>query len=150
MKGVLLVNLGSPEHNDLDSVKKFLKQFLNDKFVIDLPKFIRNILVNFFIVPFRSKKTLKAYNLIWTNSKSPIIKNTETIGTKLQEIISIPVEVAMRYQKPTIEKALKKLSVKGCKEITAIPLYPHYAMSSTLTVIESFKRVLTKSFSGLL
>ena len=75
MKGVLLINLGSPEHNDLDSVKKFLREFLNDKFVINLPKFIRNFIVNLIIVPFRSTKTLKAYNSIWINRESPIIRN---------------------------------------------------------------------------
>ena len=149
MKGVLLINLGSPEHNNLASVKKFLREFLNDKFVINLPKFIRNLIVNLFIIPFRSKKTLKAYNSIWINTKSPIIKNTESIGTKLEKLISAPVEIAMRYQKPTIEKALKKLSVNGCNEITAIPLYPHYAMSSSLTTIDRIKELNVKLGTNL-
>tara|TARA_Y100000590_G_scaffold62422_2_gene66755 strand:+ start:1085 stop:2092 length:1008 start_codon:yes stop_codon:yes gene_type:complete len=135
MKGVLLINLGSPEHNDLKSVKKFLKEFLNDKFVINLPTFIRNFIVNFIIVPFRSRKTLKAYNSIWTEKESPIIRNTNKIGANLKKIIPMQVEVAMRYQKPSIEDALKRLSESGCEEVTAIPLYPHYAMSSSLTTI---------------
>ena len=144
MKGVLLINLGSPKHNDLDSVKKFLREFLNDKFVINLPKFIRNFIVNLIIVPFRSTKTLKAYNSIWINKVSPIVSNTESIGKKLQELLSIPVEVAMRYQEPKIEMALKKLSINGCNEITAIPLYPHYAMSSSLTTINHIKELNVK------
>ena len=144
MKGVLLINLGSPENNDLDSVKKFLREFLNDKFVINLPKFIRNFIVNLIIVPFRSTKTLKAYKSIWVNKESPIIRNTQSIGKKLQNLVSIPVEVAMRYQKPTIGGALKKLSINGCNEITAIPLYPHYAMSSSLTTINHINELNVK------
>ena len=144
MKGVLLINLGSPENNDLGSVKKFLREFLNDKFVINLPKFIRNFIVNLIIVPFRSTKTLKAYKSISVNKESPIIRNTQSIGKKLQNLVSIPVEVAMRYQKPTIGGALKKLSINGCNEITAIPLYPHYAMSSSLTTINRINELNVK------
>ena len=141
MKGVLLINLGSPEHKDINSVRSFLKEFLNDKFVIHLPSFLRKFIVNLIIIPFRSSKTLKAYSAIWTKKESPIITNSKEIGKKLQDLISLPVEVAMRYQKPTISKALKKLSQSGCKEITAIPLYPHYAMSSSLTTINRIKEL---------
>ncbi len=139
MKGILLINLGSPRHNNLKSVKKFLKEFLNDKFVINLPKPLRSFIVNFIVVPFRSPKTLKAYRSIWSDKESPIIKNTRSIGIKLQDLVSKPVEISMRYQKPSIESALVKLSDKGCDEITAIPLYPHYAMSSSLTSINKIR-----------
>ena len=108
MKGVLLVNLGSPDDLNLSSIQKFLKEFLSDSYVVDLPKPIRKILVNFIIVPFRSKKTKKAYESIWTEDGSPLKINTKLIAQKLDDKISCPVEVAMRYQNPSNQALLLK------------------------------------------
>ena len=142
MRGVLLVNLGSPDDLNLSSIKKFLKEFLSDNYVVDLPKLIQKILVNFIIVPFRSKKTKKAYESIWTEGGSPLIINTKLIAQKLHDKIGCPVEVAMRYQNPSIKSCLIKLKEKGCSEIIVVPLYPHYAESTSLTTQVEVERVM--------
>ena len=144
MKGVLLINLGSPENLEISSIKKYLKEFLSDEYVLDLPKFLRNILVNFIIVPFRSPKTKEAYESIWTENGSPLIINTKLISKKLEEKIQKPVETSMRYQKPSIEEGIKNLIKRGCNEIIAVPLYPHYAQSTSLTTELEVKRLINK------
>ena len=133
MKGVLLINLGTPDNLELISVKKYLKEFLSDGYVVDIPTIIRKILVNLIIVPFRSRKTQEAYKSIWTKKGSPLIINTNLIKERLDQKIEYPVEMAMRYQNPSIEKGLISLKEKGCKEIIVLPLYPHYAEATSLT-----------------
>ena len=133
MKGILLINLGTPDNLELSSIKKYLKEFLSDDYVVDLPKLIQKILVNFIIVPFRSKKTQEAYKSIWTKDGSPLIINTSLIKQKLIDRTDYPVEMAMRYQNPSIEKALSSLKKRGCKEVIVLPLYPHYAEATFLT-----------------
>ena len=144
MKGVLIINLGTPDNLELPSVKKYLKEFLSDSYVVDIPTIIRKILVNFIIVPFRSIKTQEAYKSIWTKNGSPLIINTNLIKEKLDQKIEYPVEMAMRYQNPSIEKGLISLEEKGCKEIIVLPLYPHYAEATSLTTKLKVKDVKDK------
>ena len=144
MKGVLIINLGTPDNLELPSVKKYLKEFLSDSYVVDIPTIIRKILVNFIIVPFRSRKTQDAYKSIWTKNGSPLIINTNLIKEKLDQKIEYPVEMAMRYQNPSIEKGLISLEEKGCKEIIVLPLYPHYAEATSLTTKLKVKDVKDK------
>ena len=144
MKGVLIINLGTPDNLELPSVKKYLKEFLSDSYVVDIPTIIRKILVNFIIVPFRSRKTQEAYKSIWTKNGSPLIINTNLIKEKLDQKIEYPVEMAMRYQNPSIEKGLISLEEKGCKEIIVLPLYPHYAEATSLTTKLKVKDVKDK------
>ena len=145
MKGILLVNLGSPKNLEDNSVKEYLGEFLSDDLVVDYPKWIQQILVNWIIVPNRYKKTQKAYSKIWTDEGSPLINNTIELGRHLAEESSLQIEVAMRYQQPLIEEGLNSLVNKGCSSIQVIPLYPHYAISSTLTtknkVIEAAQNI---------
>ena len=144
MKGVLIINLGTPDNLELPSVKKYLKEFLYDSYVVDIPTIIRKIIVNFIIVPFRSRKTQEAYKSIWTKNGSPLIINTNLIKEKLDQKIEYPVEMAMRYQNPSIEKGLISLEEKGCKEIIVLPLYPHYAEATSLTTKLKVKDVKDK------
>tara|TARA_B100001769_G_scaffold262531_1_gene245038 strand:+ start:379 stop:1314 length:936 start_codon:yes stop_codon:yes gene_type:complete len=144
MKGILIINLGTPDNLELTSVKKYLKEFLSDSYVVDIPTIIRKILVNFIIVPFRSRKTQEAYKSIWTKKGSPLIINTNLIKEKLDQKIEYPVEMAMRYQNPSIEKGLISLEEKGCKEIIVLPLYPHYAEATSLTTKLKVKDVKDK------
>ena len=144
MKGILIINLGTPDNLELPSVKKYLKEFLSDSYVVDIPTIIRKILVNFIIVPFRSRKTQEAYKSIWTKNGSPLIINTNLIKEKLDQKIEYPVEMAMRYQNPSIEKGLISLEEKGCKEIIVLPLYPHYAEATSLTTKLKVKDVKDK------
>jgi ferrochelatase len=142
MHGILLINLGSPDDTKLSSIKSYLKEFLMDEYVIDIPKIIRNLLVNWIIVPFRSRGTQKAYSSIWTDEGSPLILNTIKTAKKLEERLGTPVECAMRYKNPSIESALKSLSKKGCTTLKVIPLYPHYAMATSLTTELEVKKVV--------
>ncbi len=144
MKGILIINLGTPDNLELPSIKKYLKEFLSDSYVVDIPTIIRKILVNFIIVPFRSRKTQDAYKSIWTKNGSPLIINTNLIKEKLDQKIEYPVEMAMRYQNPSIEKGLISLEEKGCKEIIVLPLYPHYAEATSLTTKLKVKDVKDK------
>ena len=143
MKGILLVNLGSPKNLEDKSIKEYLREFLSDDLVIDYPKWIQQVLVNWIIVPNRYKKTQEAHSKIWTEEGSPLINNTIELGRHLAEESSLQVETAMRYQEPSIDEGLKSLINKGCSSIQVIPLYPHYAISSSLTtknkVIEAAK-----------
>ena len=133
MKGILLINLGSPKDLDDKSIKEFLIEFLSDDLVIDYPKIIQQALVRGIIVPFRYKNTQAAYEEIWSATGSPLIEMSKKVSKKLEEKTSIPVEIGMRYQEPSIEQGLKSLLNKGCNKIKVIPLYPHYAISTTLT-----------------
>ena len=143
MKAILLVNLGSPRDLKLSSIKEYLTEFLTDDNVIDLPKIIQKILVKNIIVPFRSKKTQEAYNSIWKKDGSPLIINTKSLAKKLSDKTNYSVEIAMRYQYPSIKQAVEKLINKGCKEIIAVPLYPHYAQSTIFTTENKIKEIST-------
>ena len=143
MKAILLVNLGSRRDLKLSSIKEYLMEFLTDDNVIDLPKIIQKILVRNIIVPFRSKKTQEAYSSIWKKDGSPLIINTNSLAKKISEKTNYSVEMAMRYQHPSIKHAIEKLINKGCNEIIAVPLYPHYAQSTILTTENKIKEIST-------
>ena len=149
MKGILLVNLGSPKDLEENSIKEYLKEFLSDDLVVDYPKIIQQILINWIIVPNRYKKTQKAYSKIWTENGSPLINNTKELGLSLAKESCLPVEVAMRYQEPSIKDALTALQDKGCTSIKAIPLYPHYAISTTLTTQKKILDVAKNIDNGM-
>ena len=144
MKGILLINLGSPKDLELDSIKNYLKEFLSDDLVIDYPKLLQQILVNWIIIPSRYKNTREAYSEIWTENGSPLIYDTLVLGEKVNAKSNTPVEVSMRYQFPSIKQGLMKLKEKGCTEIFVVPLYPHYAMSTVLTTEREVKRIESK------
>ncbi|WP_066013090.1 ferrochelatase [Endozoicomonas atrinae] len=142
-RGVLLVNLGSPDSTSVEDVRNYLNEFLMDKHVIDLPWVIRRLILSLFILPSRPARSAEAYRAIWTEQGSPLIVNSEKFTEKLRERTTIPVELAMRYGKPDMAEALKKLSQQpGIEEILLFPLYPHYAMSSVKTVIERTKSLM--------
>lgn len=144
--GVLLINLGTPDSPNTSDVRKYLTQFLNDPRVIDINPIGRFILVNGIIVPFRSSKSAKLYQKIWTKEGSPLlvnsIKQKELLQKQLGE--NFFVELGMRYQSPSLESAINKLKAANVAEIIAIPLYPQYATSSTTSSIEETNRVLKK------
>tara|TARA_B100001093_G_scaffold434237_1_gene431631 strand:+ start:4316 stop:5314 length:999 start_codon:yes stop_codon:yes gene_type:complete len=141
MKGILLINLGSPKDLELSSIKDYLKEFLSDDLVIDYPKILQQILVNWIIIPSRYKNTREAYSEIWTDQGSPLINSTLNLGKEISSRTEIPVEVAMRYQYPSIKEGLINLEKRGCSDIFVVPLYPHYAMSTTLTTENEVNRV---------
>lgn len=135
MKGVLLVNLGSPESPTAKDVKPYLDEFLMDERVIDVPNILRNILVRGIILQTRPKKSAKAYAKIWWDEGSPLIVISERFAAKLKAHTEMPVALGMRYGTITIKNALEELKNKGVDEVLVVPLYPHYAMSSFETVV---------------
>lgn len=134
MKGVLLVNLGSPESPTAKDVKPYLDEFLMDKYVIDVPFLLRALLVRGIILQTRPKKSAEAYARIWTSEGSPLIVLSKKMHQKVQKLVDIPVALAMRYGTMTIEKGLQELKDKGVTDVMLLALYPQYAMASTTTI----------------
>ena len=134
-KGILLVNLGSPDAPTKKAVRPYLDEFLMDKRVIDLPLLLRNLLVRGIILNTRPGRSAKAYSKIWWEEGSPLIVISERFQQKLQEKTSIPVALGMRYGSMSIKKALEELAAQEVTEVLLVPLYPHYAMSSYETVV---------------
>ena len=145
-KGIILINLGSPESTKVSDVKKYLNQFLMDERVIDKPWLLRALLVKGIIVPFRAPKSAEAYETIWIDEGSPLIVYTKHLQEALQIEIEEPVEIAMRYGNPTPGVAFEALlkNNPGMKEVVVLPLYPHYAMSSYETAVEYVKEFYQK------
>ena len=116
MKGVLLVNLGSPDSTDPKDVKKYLGEFLMDERVIDVPRWARILLVRGIVLNTRPKKSAAAYAKIWWDEGSPLIVLSERLQKKVQEKVNIPVALAMRYGSMTLKKDYKNSSIKGVQK----------------------------------
>ncbi|WP_443945933.1 ferrochelatase [Pedobacter sp. AW1-32] len=145
-KGILLVNLGTPDSPSVPDVKKYLDQFLMDERVIDIPKFNRTLLVKGAIVPFRSPKTAKLYSEIWDENGSPLLHYSKLQAKMLQEKLGdeYHVELAMRYQNPSVSAALANLKAGLVESIQVIPLFPQYASASTGSVIQLVMELVGK------
>jgi ferrochelatase len=144
-RAILLANLGSPDSTSVEDVRRYLNQFLMDPYVIQLPWVLRRLIVSLFVLPKRPKDSAEAYQSVWLDDGSPLIVLSEQLKAALQEKMTMPVEVAMRYGKPDIESQLLKLAKQdGIEEILFIPLYPHYAESTVATSIELAKEVLRR------
>jgi ferrochelatase len=145
-KGVLLVNLGTPDSTRVKDVRKYLGQFLMDERVIDIPAPLRFLLVKGIIVPFRSPKTAKLYREIWDENGSPLFHYSKIQAAMLQEKLGeeYHVELAMRYQNPSVESALKKLKDALVDSIKVIPLFPQYASATSGSVIQLVMELVGK------
>src|ERR1035441_4399763 len=142
-KAILLVNLGSPDSPSVPDVRRYLNEFLMDGRVIDTPWLVRRFVVGMILIN-RPKESAHAYEKIWTKEGSPLVVTSRHVQALLQKRVSVPVELAMRYQNPSIESAVKKLSERGVNELLLIPLFPHYAMSSYETAVVRVKGVAAK------
>ena len=142
-RGILLMNLGSPDSTEVKDVKKYLDQFLMDGRVIDYPYLFRLLLVKGIITPTRSPKSAEAYKTIWRKEGSPLVVLTKQLREALQQRVEEPVEVAMRYGNPSPKAGFDALLKRdpGIREVIALPLYPHYAMSSYETAVEYAKEI---------
>src|SRR5690606_13259268 len=151
MKGVLLVNLGSPESPTPKDVKPYLDEFLMDKYVIDYPYLFRVFLVRGIIIGLRKRaeKSAEAYQQIWWDEGSPLIVLSERLHKKVQAKTDIPIALAMRYGKPSIKTGLQELHQKGVTDVLVLPLYPQYAMATTLTIVEMANKVQKEHFKGM-
>jgi len=134
-RGVLLVNLGSPDSPEPKDVKTYLGEFLMDERVIDVPLWARTLLVKGIILNTRPKASAAAYKKIWWEEGSPLIVISERVKNKIQKQVDCPVALAMRYGSMTIKKGLQELVDKGVNEVYLIPLYPQFAMATTETIL---------------
>ena len=146
MKGVLLVNLGSPESPTAKDVKPYLDEFLMDKYVIDVPFLLRALLVRGIILQTRPKKSAAAYAKIWWEEGSPLVVISKRMQKKVQAKIDIPVALAMRYGSMSILKGLQELHDKGVNDVMLFPLYPQHAMASTTTILVLAEELRKKHF----
>jgi protoporphyrin/coproporphyrin ferrochelatase len=146
-KGVLLVNLGTPDDPSRGAVYRYLKQFLLDPRVIDYPWLPRNLLVRGIIAPFRSGSSSKLYKILWTEEGSPLKVYGERVKEGVQEILGSDyvVELAMRYQNPSIGYALKRLEEQNVSEIIVFPMFPQYASATTGSIHDEVMRYLRQN-----
>jgi ferrochelatase len=148
-KGVLLINLGTPDSTSWWDIRKYLKEFLSDRRVIEINPILWQIILNLFILTLRPSKTAHAYKKIWRkeSNESPLLYFTRCQAHKLKEKIGserIVVDFAMRYGNPSIESKLNSLKNLGCENIIILPLYPQYAAPTTATVCDEVYRSLMK------
>ena len=136
-RAVLLVNLGSPASPSAPDVRRYLREFLGDERVLDMPAFLRWILLEGVILRTRPKHSAKAYAKIWTKEGSPLVRTSESVREKLAALLGddTPVFAAMRYGQPSIASVVSLLEAQGVEELLLFPQYPHYAMSSWETVV---------------
>lgn len=146
MKGVLLVNLGSPKSTDPKDVKEYLDEFLMDERVIDVPWLLRAFIVKGIILNTRPKKSAEAYEKIWWDEGSPLIVLSERLQEKIDARTSVPIALAMRYGEPSLETGLRELVEKGVDEILLLPLYPQFAMATTETIVVLAEELKRKFF----
>ncbi|HWI92032.1 MAG TPA: ferrochelatase [Flavisolibacter sp.] len=137
-RAIVLMNLGSPDSTSVKDVKKYLDEFLMDERVIDKPWLFRALLVKGIIVPFRAPKSAEAYKTIWTEKGSPLIVISKQLRDALKKEVEEPVAIAMRYGNPSPRDAFNELVEKNpdLEEVIAVPMYPHYAMSSYETAVD--------------
>ncbi|MBE0468464.1 MAG: ferrochelatase [Methyloprofundus sp.] len=140
-KGILIVNLGSPEKLTVRAVRKFLRQFLGDPRVVNLPRLLWWVILNFFVLPFRPQKSKAAYAEVWTERGSPLTyltqDLTDKVATHYQQDSDVTVAMAMSYSPPSLTTQLHKLQKAQCEQITIVPLYPQYSSTTTASVFDA-------------
>ena len=147
--GVLIINLGTPDSTSWFDIRKYLKEFLSDRRVIEVNPVIWQIILNVFILNLRPSKTAKAYKEIWMKEEnmSPLLYYTKKQAEKISKLISkenLIVDFAMRYGNPSIKSKIIKLHDNGCENLVILPLYPQYAAATTATVCDEVYRTLMK------
>lgn len=150
-KGVLLVNLGTPDAPEPAALRRYLKEFLSDHRVVEIPRPIWLAILHLFILPFRSKSSAKLYQSVWTDEGSPLLAITKRQGAALQKAAdeklgegALPVVIGMRYGNPSIKSALDELAAQNVRDITVLPLYPQYCAATTGSTFDEVANVLRK------
>ncbi len=147
--GVLIINLGTPDSTNWIDIRKYLKEFLSDRRVIEVNPILWKLILNIFILNFRPSKTAKAYKEIWMKEEnmSPLLYYTQKQTEKISDSLSnanLTIDFAMRYGNPSIKSRIKKLHDDGCENLVILPLYPQYAAATTATVCDEVYRTLMK------
>ena len=144
--GVLLIQLGTPDSPSVPDVRKYLREFLNDARVIDIPWIARKILVNLIIVPFRAPKSAKIYRKLWTDNGSPLLYYSVSLQNKIQKIMgeNYEIELAMRYQSPSMDDVLEKMRRRNYDRILILPLFPQYASATSGSAADKAMKIIKK------
>ncbi len=145
--GVLLANLGTPDEPTASAVHRYLKQFLTDERVIDLPRWKWLPILNCLILPKRAKRVAKNYQSVWTEQGSPLLTISKQQQQKLQQYFDrqqqrITVEIGMTYGNPSVQSAVEKLTAQQVDKIIVLPLYPQYSSTTTASVLDAFAQAL--------
>lgn len=143
-RGVLLVNLGTPEAPERKPVARFLREFLSDPRVVDLPRFLWLPLLNLVIIPFRAGRSAAAYREIWWPEGSPLLVLTQRLAGRLAALLAdtARVEVGMRYQEPSIHSGLQRLRTAGVEEVVVLPMYPQFSYTTTASIYDAVDEAL--------
>lgn len=136
--GLLLLNLGTPSGTETADLRAYLRQFLSDPRVVDIPGWQRWLVLNLFILPRRPQKSAALYKKIWTDRGSPLLFHTQDLAQKVRDRLGseVVVEIAMRYGEPSMESALERMAGLGLDRIVLFPLYPQYASATTGSTLE--------------
>ena len=138
-KGILLLNLGTPDSPKVRDVRRFLAEFLTDPLVIELPAPLRFLLVHGVILPFRPKRSAAAYEKIWTDRGSPLRYHGEDLAAKVEQQTGRKTAIGMRYGNPSVASALESLTAAGVRAVHVVPLFPQYSEAAWVTVVETTK-----------
>ncbi len=142
--GVLLTNIGTPDHPTPSAVRRYLKQFLQDPRVVELSRWIWLPILYGFILPFRSKKSAALYQKVWTQNGSPLLYHSLQLTEALAKQLNIPIALGMHYGQPSIATALEKLKKENVEKIIILPLYPQYSAATTASTFDAVARILRK------
>ena len=148
--GVLLVNLGTPEQPTPKALRAYLKEFLSDNRVVEIPKLIWWMILNLIILPFRSKRSAKAYQSIWQSEGSPLLINTQALTNKVKQQFEqqnkdeFIIDVAMRYGTPSIDEKIQLLQQQGARKLLVLPLYPQYSATTTASTFDAVAQSFRK------
>lgn len=144
-QGVLLVNLGTPDEATAPAVKQFLSQFLHDKRVVDMTRWLWCPILHGVILPIRAPKVAKLYQSVWTEEGSPLMVYSKRQAEKLKQLVDMPVELGMTYGNPSLQTGVESLLSQGVEEVIVLPLYPQYSGTTTAAVSDG----LTKAFQNI-
>jgi ferrochelatase len=143
--GVLLVNLGTPDEASVPAIKRFLSQFLHDKRVVDMSRWLWCPLLHGIILPIRAPKVTKLYQHVWMKDGSPLMVYSQRQRDALEQTLNLPVELGMTYGNPSLISGLERLKARGAESIIVLPLYPQYSATTTAAVFDGIAKALAKS-----
>jgi len=148
--GIVLMNIGTPASTSVRDVREYLRQFLGDDRVVDIPKFIKFILLNLVVLPFRPKKSAEAYARIWDEQRgSPLLFHSEDLAVKLRGLLGerYSIELGMQFGEPSVYSAMKRFRQTGVDRIVVVPMFPQYASSTTGSAVEIVYKEAAKLYS---
>lgn len=148
-KGVLLINVGSPDSAEEKDVKKYLREFLMNPLVLDYPPLFRKSLVELYLLPKRIPKLKEGYKKIWWTDGSPLNVISNRLKTKLHQKTKIPIALGMQYGNPSIFSAIQELQNQGVNEILVLPMYPQYTLSTIWSAADKAMQIQSKHFKDV-